>query len=235
MLKRINIDNVQLILDHDWKKIGISLSGGADSALLSYLILKNTNADIYFTTQIRMWKTRPWQRYVAQEVVSWFREKFNNCITHIENFVPPEMEEPFTDYITDEYGKSKPGNRIILRAHNEYIGHAYKLNAWYAGVTLNPTEHFNGSLPERDNAMIPSVIEHMGKLVFHPFINVRKDWIIRQYINNNIGELLEITRSCEGEFKNLDYTNYVVNQKVPTCGECFWCKEREWGIQNAFK
>ena len=57
---------MELYLDPTWKKIGISLSGGADSALLAYLILKETNADIYFTTQVRMWKTRPWQRYVAK-------------------------------------------------------------------------------------------------------------------------------------------------------------------------
>ena len=96
---------MNLKIDKSWKRIGISLSGGADSALLAYLILKQTNADIYFITQVRMWKTRPWQRYVAKDVVSWFREKFYNQIEHIEGFVPPEMEEPNTTYITDEYGK----------------------------------------------------------------------------------------------------------------------------------
>jgi len=229
------IDEVEIPVEQSWKRIGISLSGGADSALLSYLVLKNTTADIYFTTQIRMWKTRPWQRYVAKDVVSWFQEKFNNKIYHLENFIPPEMEEPNTTYITDEYGKLKSGNRIILRAYNEYISQSYSLDAWYAGVNLNPSEYFQGALEDRNTANIPSVLEHMGVKVLHPFINVRKDWIIRQYINNNIGELLEITRSCEGEFENLNYTNYTPYQLVPTCGNCFWCKEREWGITNALK
>jgi hypothetical protein len=229
------IDDVEIPLKTSWRRIGISLSGGADSALLSYLVLSNTNADIYFTTQIRMWKTRPWQKYVARDVVGWFRERFNNRIEHLENFVPPEMEEPNTTYITDEYGKSKPGNRIILRAYNEYVGHTYKLDAWYAGVTLNPTETFQGALSERDQASIPEVMTHMGKPIFHPFVNVRKDWVIRQYVKNDIGELLEITRSCEGEFEDLNYTNYQPYQSVPICGKCFWCKEREWGITNALK
>lgn len=229
------IDSVEIPLNSKWKRIGISLSGGADSALLAYLIMSKTNADIYFTTQIRMWKTRPWQRYVAQEVVGWFKEQFDNRITHIENFVPPEMEEPFTDYITDEYGKSKPGNRIILRAHNEFVAHNHNLEAWYSGVNLNPTEYFDGALSERDKSSIAPVLTHMNIPVHHPFVNVQKDWIIRQYINLDIGELLEITRSCEGEFKNLDYKNYVPYQKVPICKTCFWCNEREWGIQNAFK
>ena len=101
------VDGVEIPLNKDWKRIGISLSGGADSALLSYLILSNSSADIFFTTQIRMWKTRPWQKYVARNVVSWFENRFSNRIVHLENFVPPEMEEPNTTYITDEYGKSK--------------------------------------------------------------------------------------------------------------------------------
>lgn len=231
----MKINNVYIPLKQEWKKIGISLSGGADSALLAYLVLSNTNADIYFTTQVRMWKTRPWQRWIAKDVVGWFREEFNNRIEHIEGFIPPEMEEPTEYLIKDEYGAMKSGNRVILRSHNEYIGHLYKLDAWYAGVTLNPTEEFDGKLNDREYARLPVEIEHMGATICHPFTNVRKDWIIKQYLDNEIGELLEITRSCEGEFEDINYTNYMPYQQVPTCGKCFWCKEREWGIANASK
>tara|TARA_R110000868_G_scaffold106759_1_gene292502 strand:+ start:6692 stop:7387 length:696 start_codon:yes stop_codon:yes gene_type:complete len=227
------IDGVDIPFKKSWKRIGVSLSGGADSALLAYLILKNSNADVYFITQVRMWKTRPWQRWIAKDVVGWFKENFNNRIEHIEGFIPPELEEPASPLIQDEYGQMKPGNRIILRAHNEYIAHLYKLDAWYSGVNLNPTEKFDGSLHDRDHAQLPSQMDHMGVTVCHPFSNVRKDWIIKQYTDNYIGELLETTRSCEGEFNNINYTNYKPYQHVPVCGDCFWCKEREWGIQNA--
>lgn len=233
-MKSLVYDNVEIPFNKSWKRIGISLSGGADSALLSYLILKNTKADIYFTTQIRMWKTRPWQQYIAQDVVNWFRKKFNNKIIHLENFIPPELEEPVSPLIKDEYGKLKPGNKIILRAYNEYIGHAYNLDAWYAAVNLNPTESFNGAPVERNSPSLPTIIHYMDKVAVHPFVNVQKDWIIRQYINNEIGDLLEITRSCEGEFDDLNFKNYIPYQRVPVCGECFWCKEREWGIKNAY-
>lgn len=216
-----------------WKKIGISLSGGADSALLAYLILKETDADIYFTTQVRMWKTRPWQRYVAKDVVSWFREKFKNRIEHIEGFIPPEMEEPNTTYITDEYGKTKPGNRIILRAHNEWVVHTYNLNAWFAAVNKNPDIDIIGALEERNEGVLPLQMKHMGIDICHPFVYTTKDWIIKQYYENDIKDLLDITRSCEGEFKGLDYTTYTPGQDVPICGECFWCKEREWAIEKA--
>tara|TARA_B110000503_G_scaffold46229_1_gene75474 strand:- start:9834 stop:10511 length:678 start_codon:yes stop_codon:yes gene_type:complete len=222
-----------LEVNKDWSRIGISLSGGADSALLAYLILKETDADIYFTTQVRMWKTRPWQRYIAKDVVSWFREKFNNRIEHIEGFIPPEMEEPNTTYITDEYGKTKPGNRIILRAHNEWVVHTYNLNAWFAAVNKNPDIDIAGALEERNDGVLPLQMKHMGVDICHPFVYTTKDWIIKQYYENNIEDLLDITRSCEGEFDGLDYTSYTPGQDIPICGECFWCKEREWAIEQA--
>ena len=225
---------MNLTIDKKWKRIGISLSGGADSALLAYLILKETDADIYFTTQIRMWKTRPWQRYVAHDVVQWFRDHFNNRIEHIEGFIPPEMEEPHTTYITDEYGKLKSGNRIILRAHNEYLGHIHNLDAWFCAVTKNPSD-VPGGLPERDDGVLPLHMKHMGVDVCHPFVYTTKDWIIKQYYDNNIEDLLNLTRSCEGEFEGLNYTTYTPGQIVPICGECFWCREREWAIEQAIK
>lgn len=223
---------MNLFLNQEWKRIGISLSGGADSALLAYLILKETNADIYFTTQIRMWKTRPWQRYVAQDVVAWFKDHFSNRIEHIEGFIPPEMEEPNTTFITDEYGKSKPGNRIILRAHNEWIIHTYGLDAWYAAVTKNP-EDVPGGLPERNEGVLPLHMMHMGVDICHPFVYTTKDWIVKQYYKHDIQDLFDITRSCEGEFEGLNYTTYVPRDDVPVCGECFWCKEREWAVEQA--
>ena len=221
-----------LTIDKNWKRIGISLSGGADSALLAYLILKDTNADIYFTTQIRMWKTRPWQRYVAKGVVEWFRNRFDNRIEHIEGFIPPELEEPTSPLITDEYGAAKPGNRIILRAHNEYLIHTHNLDAWFAAVNQNPNIDIPGALPERNNGVLPLHMKHMEVDICHPFVYTTKDWIIKQYYENNIEDLLNITRSCEGEFSELNYKTYTPGQFVTICNECFWCKERAWAIEQ---
>jgi hypothetical protein len=222
-----------LTVDKNWKRIGISLSGGADSALLAYLVLSQTDADIYFTTQIRMWKTRPWQRDVAKTVVEWFCNRFNNQIEHIEGFIPPELEEPASPLIKDEYGAAKPGNRIILRAHNEWVAHTYKLDAWFSAVNKNPNIDIPGALVERNEGVLPLHMVHMGVDILHPFAYTMKDEIIKQYYKNNIEDLFNITRSCEGEFENITYKNYTPGQFVPVCGECFWCKEREWAIEQS--
>jgi 7-cyano-7-deazaguanine synthase in queuosine biosynthesis len=71
---------------------------------------------------------------------------------------------------------------------------------------------------------------HNGVAICHPFAYIKKDWIIGQYYKHGIEDLLELTRSCEGEFEGIDYTTYAPGQYVPICGECFWCKEREWAM-----
>jgi len=226
---------MNLYLKREWERIGVSLSGGADSALLAYLICIESNADIHFTTQIRLWKTRPWAEHIAENVVGWFRDRFNNKFYHHKNLVPPELEEPTEYLIKDEYGKMKPGNRIILRSHNEYIAHKFKLNALYGGVNLNPDIEFEGRVKERDTGHILPHFIHDGVDICHPFVYTRKDWIIEQYYKHNILDLLNITRSCEGEFEDITYKTYTPGQYVPTCGKCFWCKERGWAIEKAIK
>jgi len=224
---------MDLYLNSAWNRIGISISGGADSALLAYLICSNTKADIHFTHQIRLWRTRPWQEYIANEVIDWFGYRFDNNFYVHRNLVPPEMEEPNTTLIEDEYGKLKPGNRIILRSYNEYIANKHNLDALYAGVNMNPDIDIPGKVAERDEGHIAPHFVHNGVDICHPFVYTKKDWIIRQYYKHGIEDLLNITRSCEGEFEGLDYKTYTPGNKVPECGECFWCKERQWGIDNA--
>ena len=58
-------------------------------------------------------------------------------------------------------------------------------------------------------------------------------------IGNNIIDLFNLTRSCEGDsasdpiiFNNLDYKNYKHGINVPTCGHCFWCQERNWAVKQ---
>jgi hypothetical protein len=236
-----DINGVHVPYDKKWKKIGISVSGGADSALLLFLLCYYFDYEIHVTTQIRCWKTRPWQRFNSLEVFNWMQHRFENRkLTRHEGFIPPELE--WADKgpnIKDEYGKTKSGNQIILRSHNEYICHSENLNAWFAAVNLNPDIEIDGALEDRNYGHLPPFFEHMKTMICHPFIHTRKDWIMQQYYNYNILDLLNLTRSCEGDkidypdvFGDLDYTNYVPGQYVPECGQCFWCKEREWALNR---
>lgn len=224
---------MELYLNPNWKKIGISISGGADSALLSYLICSNTDAEIHFTNQIRLWKTRPWQEHVADQVIDWFKKRFDNKFYVHRNLIPPELEwGDKGPTIVDEYGKLKSGNQIILRSHNEYIAHKYKLDALYGGINLNPDIEIPGALEDRNEGHILPYFVHDRINICHPFVHTKKDWIIKQYYEYDILDLLNLTRSCEGEFEGIDYKTYTSGQEVPVCEKCFWCQERKWAIEK---
>jgi len=236
-------DGLTIPLSHTWNKIGISVSGGADSALLSYLLCNqissnNLNTEVHIISNVRMWKSRPWQRYDSINVYNWLQEKFPmiNFVRH-ENFIPPELEYGVIGpSIKDERGNLKSGDQIITRSHAEWICFSNNLDAWYSAITKNPSNtSITKGMPDR-NENIPVIdkliIMHNKLYICHPFSYTEKNWIIKQYLSENITDLLDITRSCEGEFDNINYKNYIPGQSVPVCNECFWCQERQWAMEE---
>lgn len=235
------VDGVEIPFDNYWN-FAISLSGGADSALLAFLLSSaaNKSQTIHVINHIRMWKTRPWQQYDALRVYNHLTETFSD-LTYVyhNNFIAPELEYGNVGpTLTDEYKKKVSGDNIQQRAYAEFICHKYNLDAYYNAVTRNPRQaHFSG-MRERDlersedNKHLEYMV-HMNKIASHPFRFVDKAWIVKQYKSLGIMDLFNKTRSCEGEFENLNYETYEPNQEVPICGQCFWCKEREWAISNA--
>ena len=239
-----NIDGVDILFDNQWKRIAISLSGGADSALLAYLLCeiiknKNYNIEIHIISHTRMWKTRPWQKNDSQRVFVYLQNKFPTIkFKKHTNFIAPDIEYGnIGPIIQDEYGRMVSGCNAQIRAYSEYICFNYNIEAYFNGVTRNPKEIDLGGMVERDidpredNKHL-EIMQHLGKWVLHPFRFVEKSWVVRQYKNKDIMSLFDTTRSCEGEFTNLNYTTYTCGDEVPLCNKCFWCKEREWAIEQ---
>lgn len=238
------IDGVYFPLDPNWKKISVSVSGGADSALLSFLLCnyiteKNLDIEIHIITNIRMWETRPWQRYNSIDVYTWLTKRFKNLqFYRHENFIAPELEYGnIGPTIKDRYGNMKSGDQISTRSYAEFVCRTNKIDAWFAAITKNPPESFSSTgMPDRnvDNFDdLKSIIDnHEGLWVCHPFRFTTKDWIVKQYKNNKVLDLFNKTRSCEGDFDFLNYKNYTPGQPVPECGTCFWCKERNWAKEK---
>jgi hypothetical protein len=228
--------------DSNWKNIAISVSGGADSALLAYLVCelaKDQNVTIHIVNHVRMWKTRPWQQYDGEHVYKWLFQRFYHAkfVRHV-NFIAPDIEYGnMGPNLTDEYGKKVSGDNIQQRAYGEFICSKYNVDAYYNAVTRNPRlTMFNGMRerdiePDETNKHLERMT-HMGVEVLHPFRFIDKSEIVKKYKELNLMDLFDITRSCEGEFDGIDYTTYKPGQYVPTCGECFWCKEREWAIEQ---
>lgn len=238
-----NIDGVEIPFNTEWQNVAISLSGGADSALLAYIICnlsKEHNTTIHVINHIRCWKDKPWQQYDFERVYKLLSQMFPNItFKKHTNFISPELEYAnLGPTLVDEYGKSVSGDNIEKRAFAEYICYKHNIDAYYNAVTRNPKGfNFNGMV-ERDiektenNKHLEYMI-HMGKVASHPFRFVDKSWVLKQYKKLGLMNLFNVTRSCEGTFTNIDYTTYVEGQEVPVCGHCFWCKEREWAIEES--
>lgn len=242
-MKLHNIDGVNIPFETHWNSIAISVSGGADSALLAYLLCglipSTQTMEVNVISHTRMWKTRPWQALDSLNVYNWLVARFPNIkFKRHTNFIAPDIEYGnIGPNITDEYGKQVSGDNIQQRAYAEYVCNNEQCDAYYNAVTRNPRLSLFNGMRERDiepdetNQHLTLMI-HMGRYAVHPFRFVEKDWVIKQYKRLEIEPLLNITRSCEGEFKGIDYRTYTPGQYVPTCGECFWCKEREWAIEQ---
>lgn len=236
-------NGVDIPFESSWKNIAISLSGGADSALLAYMICqkaKEHNVTIHIINHVRCWKTKPWQQHDADRVYNWLFQKFYHTTfkRHI-NFIAPDLEYGNVGpNLTDEYGKRVSGDNIQQRAYAEFICNKYNIDAYYNAVTRNPRLAMFNGMKERDieptdeNKHLERMT-HMGVEVLHPFRFIEKSEVVKKYQELDIMDLFEITRSCEGVFKDIDYTNYKTGQYVPVCGECFWCKEREWAIEQS--
>ena len=238
----INIDGLDFPFNSLWKRIAISLSGGADSALLAYIVctIADPSTEIHVINFTRLWKTKPWQEHDAQVVYNYLVNKFPKLeFTLHKSFIAPEFE--WADKgraLIDEYGEQVSGDMIQQRSFAEYVCHRVNADAYYNAVTKNPTGVEFKGLDIRDEIASDTnqhkkITKHMGRWAVHPFRFIEKSWVLSQYKRAGILDLFEITRSCEGQFPHLNYITYIPGQHVPTCGECFWCKEREWAIEQS--
>lgn len=236
-----DIDGVKIPFNKTWNSVAISVSGGADSALLAHLIcsLAPENFTVHIISHIRMWKTRPWQSWDSLNVFNWLLTNHPKIrLYRHTNFIAPDLEYGnIGPAFIDEYGKQVSGDNIQIRAFAEYICHKENCDAYYNAVTHNPRNTDFKGMSERDiepsekNKHLEFML-HMDKVASHPFRFIDKAWVIKQYKRLGIEELLKSTRSCEGEFPEINYKTYNLGQPVPVCGECFWCKEREWAIEQ---
>jgi 7-cyano-7-deazaguanine synthase in queuosine biosynthesis len=209
------------------KKILLDASGGADSSILLYMLIKylqetgRTDVEVNILTMAFDKKGR-WTARYTNRIIDFVIEntKTDQIKNHwvfyrktAESTYIPEMEH---HYITKE-------NITLMmngRTANPPLGQEVTN---YAGqkVLLRETS----LATERNTDGTGKIyIEKPNLTIYRPFVNSDKKVICNLYKKYNVLDtLFPLTRSCEG-------FDYETNNYQTTCGRCWWCLERKWAF-----
>jgi 7-cyano-7-deazaguanine synthase in queuosine biosynthesis len=209
--KELNLSGINLKIYEG--PIGISCSGGVDSSLLLYFLMKYSKNKIYiFSTgnKARQFKNITVTNNVIQKCIELTG---NMNIEHHSTFCDHQTLSNIFDKL-DYYRKNK------------------LINIFYTGITANPPKHITDTFIEevsevdRDPTIMREVLHNNNK-AYTPWINIDKKKLAQIYKEYNLIDSLFVhTRSCEWETQN------VQDPKLGHCGICWWCQERAWGFPN---
>lgn len=218
-------NGVPIPFNDAWTKIGINISGGADSAILcynicNYIIKHNLKIEIHTISHVRGWQIKPWQKHVRLEVIKKLKSMFPTIkfIEH-ENYIPTEIEYGIIGDVIPINDTLKSGDKIENSSYALWIGYTNNLDALYCSTTRNPEllstvgdvspdrnmseidlQGYRLSYRQQNNSSYPLNVQ--------PFIYHTKDDIIADYFLYNIEDLLKVTRSCEA-FGNIMHIRSV--------------------------
>lgn len=215
----------------------ILLSGGLDSAALTYLICMHypgIELIPYSVNDIHS----PKDAIAAHNVINWLKQQFpdvliNDLVTfdfdiHDESFWPiarayQAANPGWADFSLDGIVKTTHMNRVATKMCGMYPSALL-----VSGMTANPpmdemTKHNFCSFGERRRDIPVARPLLVGKM-YTPFKDVHKKFIADIYETHGLMDsLFPITKSCVGKAKMTD--NFTKE-----CNNCFWCYEKRWAF-----
>jgi hypothetical protein len=209
---------------YDSGPVGILVSGGADSAILLYTLMKYiSNNTIHIYTTINT--------IIIKEQEPAFDNVISTCsrLTGNTNFV---IHKRVADIEFD-------GSADYFKMCNDAID-SREIDILYKGVTVFPDHEiwkdwetgldFQENYDMRPPGVIQSfwgiqgtfddVTYTIGNRLYKPWVNKNKQDIAAIYRELGVEkELYPVSRSCE-----------TYPPEGQHCGRCWWCRERIWGF-----
>ena len=195
--------------------IGVFCSGGADSAILLYILMKYSQDHITVFTLGN-------------------REKNYLNITTAENVIKKCSE------LTGHYNVSHVTRKAEKQTKQEIFNSQFidyvdtqLVNVIYTGFTANPPVEVTDQFLDKTELTIrdPAVTRdlwHRENTFYTPFANIDKSKIAQIFQDLSvIDTLYPVTRSCEW--------HPDINTPDPGsdhCGKCWWCEERLWAFDK---
>ena len=216
--------NLVIEIPESAKKIGVTLSGGADSAILLYILcqhIKQNNLDVTVLPITSCVLAKPIMIEGTFRVSNRIRELFNYDLPFLlENFLYYKGRKIFEFDMVAQSTMLKEGViDFLIGAGTSFASEEElkKHNMWddrpvYRGLDYVPSNYEN--LLENDTRY----------KIYKPFLQVDKKFIAEMYDLYGVREtLLPYTRSCIASFS-------VSKGWSKPCKTCWWCKERYWAF-----
>ena len=194
------------------KNICVNVSGGLDSALLLYMAVlqaEKQNKNLFLLTCSSAYKNN-YNALYASKVVSKVMQMTNT----------DRIKLHYTEFVKKQH------RRLINQLECDMIDR-YNIDTLMNASTQNPAEDagIGEGEPRRNPGHKWQIIQDYplrDVKIFLPFILVDKRLTCAGYKQLDLLDtLLPVTRSCEG-FVDIN----------TTCKDCWWCKERKWGLES---
>jgi len=205
-----------MIIETPNEPIGVSVSGGADSALLLYLLMSVHKNKMYICT-------------VAAA------DKFERNAKRTPSII---------EYCSNATGFTNYEHRLRHIPHqtlenlNEDLSSLLDSNTiscFYNGATANPPADVVESFISKDGPVDDRTPDgNRPEILFDgkvrlPFANIDKRGIANLYREHNLLDLFDLTSSCEWQDDTMKHLPDI-DPTVEQCGYCWWCEERQWGF-----
>ena len=190
---------------------GLKISGGADSALVAYILSKyvaEQRPDVKIQPITVSHAGKSYQKEFSEKVIDFCRQQFGDIfLPHIHGWCDTG----------DQYVSAQ--DDIVIQLYKNK-----KIQCHFIGITQNPPAEamdeigWNGPADDRSAGIIRPMKENNA---YRLLINTNKRGVYKLYKHYNILDtLFPLTRSCEAFTDNFN----------KHCGECWFCKERYWGF-----
>ncbi len=192
-------------------QIGLAFSGGADSAILLYILLSNSKETVHAYSFLAEKKRSIYEPIAERVLAKCVELTGNNNVRHHKKYI--DVQTP----------------AIIHSAMQQAIIED-QLTMMYTGMTKFPpdsvTENMQAFREEIDQYLIEQRGPNQTRSVYfsdkfyRPFINMDRQDVKKIYEATGVErDLFPLTRSCEN-----------ISSPLKHCGHCFWCEERFWGF-----
>ena len=223
-------------------KICINISGGADSAILLYMLIQYCeahvpNAQIHIITcanPVKGWYNAIWASRVIDRVLALTKT------TLIKSHYTYFSDDQRRSELDDAEKVMHTVNNLRFTIHGTTQNPPLDVEELKEG-RHEPRDEGHGRHRIQKSRLSKTVSTKLGTTTmvkntqsitrWMPLMDVDKRMVAYLYTHFNMLEaLFPYTRSCEWEEALMAAGTLVPNPGDGHCGECWWCKEREWAF-----